>query len=135
MNLFKEISSAHKPDPKIKEIMETKSAREYWKEKFNEYPQTDSDKLAVAMMQEYASQQSAEATKELWIDVKQERPMIGKVVNLILLHHQEEVYSGFRANGGWYVFQVGEPSKYYIPNGTKEAEITHWKALPETPTK
>lgn len=31
-----------------------KSAKEYWKEKFDEYPQTDADKLSVAMMQEYA---------------------------------------------------------------------------------
>jgi hypothetical protein len=29
------------------------TAKQYWKERFNENPQTDSDKLAVAMMQEY----------------------------------------------------------------------------------
>ncbi len=35
--------------------METniKSAKEYWKEKFDEYPNNDCEKLAVAMMQEY----------------------------------------------------------------------------------
>lgn len=30
-----------------------KTAKEFWKEKWGEYPQTDADKLAVAMMQEY----------------------------------------------------------------------------------
>jgi hypothetical protein len=32
------------------------SALDFWKSKFDEYPQTDADKLAVAMMAEYASQ-------------------------------------------------------------------------------
>lgn len=36
------------------------TAKEYWKEKFGEYPQTDSDKLAVAMMQEYSQHSIAE---------------------------------------------------------------------------
>lgn len=31
-----------------------KSAKEFWFEKFEEYPQTDSEKLAVAMMATYA---------------------------------------------------------------------------------
>jgi len=30
------------------------TAKEFWRNKFNEYPQTDSEKLAVAMMTEYA---------------------------------------------------------------------------------
>lgn len=30
------------------------SASEFWKAKFGENPTTDSDKLAIAMMQEYA---------------------------------------------------------------------------------
>ena len=30
-----------------------KTARDYWKERFDEYPVTDADKLAVAMMTEY----------------------------------------------------------------------------------
>ena len=29
------------------------TAKEFWKEKFDEYPQTDADKLAVTMMAEY----------------------------------------------------------------------------------
>ena len=29
------------------------TAKEFWKEKFDEYPQTDADKLAVVMMAEY----------------------------------------------------------------------------------
>ena len=32
---------------------ETKTAKEYWKEKFDEYPQNDNERLAVAMMAEY----------------------------------------------------------------------------------
>jgi hypothetical protein len=31
-----------------------KSVKEFWKEKFDEYPQTDADKLSVVMMTEYA---------------------------------------------------------------------------------
>ena len=30
------------------------TAKEYWKERFGEYPQSDADKLAIAMMAEYA---------------------------------------------------------------------------------
>jgi predicted regulator of amino acid metabolism with ACT domain len=30
-----------------------KTAKEYWKEKFEEYPQNDAEKLAVTMMAEY----------------------------------------------------------------------------------
>jgi len=30
-----------------------KSAKEYWTSKFDEYPQTDADRLAVVMMAEY----------------------------------------------------------------------------------
>lgn len=33
-----------------------KTAKEFWKEKFYEYPQNDSEKLAVEMMQEYAQE-------------------------------------------------------------------------------
>lgn len=30
-----------------------KSAKEYWKERFDEYPQNDAERLAVVMMMEY----------------------------------------------------------------------------------
>lgn len=41
-----------------------KSAKEYWAEKFHEYPQTDAEKLAVVMMVEYANYvQPAEVNK------------------------------------------------------------------------
>jgi len=40
------------------------TAKEYWKKRFNEYPKTDSDKLAVAMMAEYAEEINKEI-KEL----------------------------------------------------------------------
>ena len=33
-----------------------KSAKEFWKEKFDEYPQTDADKLAVVMMVSYVEE-------------------------------------------------------------------------------
>lgn len=32
------------------------TAREFWKKKFGEEPQTDADKLAIIMMQEYANE-------------------------------------------------------------------------------
>jgi hypothetical protein len=34
------------------------NAKEFWKEIFGEYPQNDSDKLAVAMMSEYADRKA-----------------------------------------------------------------------------
>ena len=36
----------------------TKTARGYWKERFGEHPQNDTEKLACAMMQEYHTEQS-----------------------------------------------------------------------------
>ncbi|KKP51565.1 MAG: hypothetical protein UR43_C0019G0008 [candidate division TM6 bacterium GW2011_GWF2_33_332] len=36
--------------------MKAKSAKEYWKERFGEDPKSDSDKFAVGMMQDYASE-------------------------------------------------------------------------------
>ncbi len=50
-----------------------KSARDYWKERFDEYPQTDADKLAVAMMQEYSSQfKPTPLTEEQWDEIRKE---------------------------------------------------------------
>jgi hypothetical protein len=72
---------------------------------------------------------------EKWISVKDNRPEIGVIVNLVLQHSKQDVYSGFRANGGWYVFQIGEQAKYYIPNDIDEAKITHWQPLPTPPSK
>ena len=37
-----------------------KTAKEFWKKKFDEEPQTDNDKLAIVMMQEYADYISLE---------------------------------------------------------------------------
>lgn len=48
---------------KIREI----TAKEFWKEKFGEYPQTDSDKLAVAMMAEYAESKINILSKKLLV--------------------------------------------------------------------
>ena len=36
--------------------MENITAKEYWKQRFDEYPNNDCEKLAVAMMQEYANE-------------------------------------------------------------------------------
>ena len=68
-----------------------------------------------------------------WISLKDERPEIGIIVIVTLRHSKEDVYAGFRANGGWYCFRIGEDCKQYIPNGIKEAEITHWMPLPKSP--
>ena len=40
------------------------TAKEFWKDKFNEYPQSDQDKLAIAMMAEYADQESRIRARE-----------------------------------------------------------------------
>lgn len=69
-----------------------------------------------------------------WISVKDTKPEIAKIVNLVLNHSKQDVYSGFRAHGGYYCFRIGEDSKQFIPNGIKEAEITHWMPLPSPPT-
>lgn len=69
-----------------------------------------------------------------WVSVEEKRPAIGVIVNIILEHQKKDVYSGFRANGGWYCFVVGcDGSKQFIPNGIKEAKITHWQPLPTPP--
>ena len=47
------------------------TANDYWKQEWGEEPQTDSDKLAVAMMDEYGKQQYNQAINDavnLYID-------------------------------------------------------------------
>ena len=44
--------------------MKMKTAKEYWKDKFGEYPQNDSEKLAVTMMSEYALEYADELLKQ-----------------------------------------------------------------------
>jgi hypothetical protein len=39
------------------------TAKDFWKKKFDEYPQTDADKLAVVMMREYADSEKADFMK------------------------------------------------------------------------
>jgi hypothetical protein len=81
----------------------------------------------IQAMHNYASSRSMESQ---WISVEDKKPEIGVIVSLVLKHSKEDVYAGFRANGGWYCFQIGENSKYYIPNGIEAAKITHWQPLP-----
>ena len=46
------------------------TAKEYWKKRFGEYPQTDADKLACVMMVEYATECVHEITCEVEKEVK-----------------------------------------------------------------
>ena len=39
-----------------------KSAKEFWKEKYDEYPQNDAEKLVVAMMAEYSKELQEDIT-------------------------------------------------------------------------
>jgi len=87
--------------------------------------------LHPKLLEDYASSRSMESQ---WISVEDKKPEIGVIVNLVLKHSKEDVYSGFRANGGWYCFQVGENPKHYIPNGIENVKITHWQPLPQPPT-
>jgi len=68
-----------------------------------------------------------------WIDIKDEKPEIGVIVNVVLKHSKLDVYSGFRAKGGWYCFRIGEDSKQFIPNGFTEVKIIKWQELPKPP--
>lgn len=65
-----------------------------------------------------------------WIDLKVDRPEIGRIVNIAI---DQDVCSGFRVNGGWYIFTV--QSKHFIPNGSGTAKVTHWMPLPEPPNE
>ena len=69
-----------------------------------------------------------------WISVKDRLPKIGTIVLMSLQHQKQDVYSAFRAKGGWYVFRIGEESKQFIPNGIENVYITHWMPLPNPPT-
>lgn len=54
------------------------TARDFWKEKFEEYPQTDSDKLAVVMMAEYARENPL-----FWKDINSIEPDRNELVLVI----------------------------------------------------
>jgi hypothetical protein len=66
-----------------------KSAKEFWKEKFDEYPQTDADKLAVAMMASYADELKNNST-----DLKKFKgeifEKVGKIISLCKLEGQRK---------------------------------------------
>ena len=59
--------------------MKTKiSAKEFWYEKFGEYPQNDTEKLAVAMMQEYYKQTTQQTEKMTLEDIMKIQFKVGK---------------------------------------------------------
>jgi len=55
------------------EMKALKSAKEFWREKFDEDPQTDADKLAVAMMAEYGQEVSKNLVKA---DISKTKPEV-----------------------------------------------------------
>lgn len=65
----------------------------------------------------------------VWKSVDFERPEIAVIV-CIMLKGSDRCHVGFRANGGWYIFNL--ESKTWIPNDEKSgAKITHWQELPK----
>lgn len=64
-----------------------------------------------------------------WINVNDKLPEIAVICNIVLKHSKNDVYCGFRVKGGWYVFQIGEQCKHYVPNGIDNVKITHWQPL------
>ena len=48
-----------------------KTAKEFWREKFDEEPQNDAQKLAVTMMREYADEMLTEKEARFKIELKQ----------------------------------------------------------------
>lgn len=66
----------------------------------------------------------------VWKSVEFERPEVGVIV-CIMLKGSDICHTGFRANGGWYLFNLH--SKVWIPNDEKSGvKITHWQELPNT---
>lgn len=81
------------------------SAREFWKEKFEEYPQNDAEKLAVAMMAEYANK----IKKDVW-DLSAKK-VLSDISDTFL---NEENQSKALLNADKVVFQaVGETIKNF----------------------
>lgn len=79
---------------------------------------------------------SLEKEGEGWISVEDERPEIAEIVNIVM-ERKGELFScaGFRATGGWYYFRIGEVSKGYIPNESKDTRIIKWRELPSPPSQ
>lgn len=68
-----------------------------------------------------------------WVSVEERLPEIAVIVNLTLKRSKQDVYSGFRAKGGWYAFRLGEDAKQFIPNDIEQVSVTHWQPLPNPP--
>lgn len=65
----------------------------------------------------------------VWKSVEFQRPEIGVIV-FIMLKGSDYCHVGFRANGGWYLFNLN--AKSFIPNDEKSGvKITHWQELPQ----
>lgn len=66
-----------------------------------------------------------------WISAKERLPEIASIVILSIQHPGGNTSAtGFRANGGWYVFRIGNDPKQFIPNGIEDVTVTHWQTLP-----
>ena len=63
----------------------------------------------------------------IWKSVEFERPEIAVIV-CVMLKGSDSCHVGFRANGGWYLFNL--VSKTWIPNDNKMG-VTHWQKLPQ----
>lgn len=70
-----------------------------------------------------------------WVSVKERRP---EIATKILICSQSTrhpylsgVFSGFRANGGWFLYY--DNGKTYVYNDDEHITITAWMPLPEPP--
>ena len=107
------------------------TAKEYWKSKFDEPPQNDADKLAVAMMADYAEYvksslpSPAMVVEDGWIDVKDRLPEIGEYV--FVYNTEGAILIARLFTDGWAAF---------FADGEKlmgELSATHWMPLPNPP--
>ena len=95
-----------------------KSAKEFWKETFGEYPQNDVEKLSVTMMQQYyklAIEQSR------WISVDDRLPVIGHEVLWI------------DKNRSKFVERIIEDGSTFLTKEWFIIHCTHWQELPKDP--
>lgn len=66
--------------------------------------------------------------KREWESIENSRPEIAEIV-CVILKGSDYTHVGFRANGGWYLFNLN--GKTFIPTDSKGVIITHWSALPQ----
>ena len=67
-----------------------KSAKEFWKEKFEEYPQTDSEKLSVVMMASYGEELKNNVDNDLKKLKGEIFEKISKIISLCKLEGQSK---------------------------------------------